>query len=596
MRGAVDHRPGPTWWAVVVSVFAVQTATVVVLTSRNYFFMEDFRFLVELRDGPIDAELLGYDVFGHFVPGLALGNHLFAQAFGASWTAASVVILAFQLGGSVAFLRLLIALHGRTWWLPGALAAFAFSVVMLYNSVWWAATWTMGATTVCGISAWGCAQRYANTRRARHLVSLTVMSALSFSFFEKSVVLCVYVGLFALIVGSLDERQSWGQRLRDSMAIWPVWVILAVVASIDLAFYAAGGYHEGRIEPPSLALTGEYLLRALPEGSFTTVLGVVHPSVGPPGPQWLLPALTTTFFVLVMVWTSRRSKLAARTWLWFLACASVSLGFVALGRLAPLGVEMTAHILRYQVETNYLLLVALTIAVPAALGTLAHDVRTRLGRLRGVIAVGVVIALLPGWIASMRVISETGPGRTSDEYFRALRGGDTPPGPFLEHPVPGWIVPAFQYPWNMASVIFPLVNPLAVTTTDPRGSYLITYDGSFRELELRYLYGPARTAWCVGPELTALTLATGMQSPRQPEWAPLLVVIDHVTEGKATLTFVGKDQDGAPTTAGGMLNSVFVAEGRGRLAFPTTVALSEVGLTVEGARVCINQFGIAVAR
>ncbi|QBX55613.1 hypothetical protein EXE58_09210 [Nocardioides seonyuensis] len=596
MTGAVDHRPGKTWWAAVVSVFVVQAATVVVLTSRNYFFMEDFRFLVQLREGPIDAELLGYDVFGHFVPGLALGNHLFAQAFGASWTAASVVILAFQLGGSVAFLRLLIALHGRTWWLPGALAAFALSVVMLYSSVWWAATWTMGATTVCAVSAFGCAQRYFNTRRRRHLLSLAVMAALSFSFFEKSVVLCVYVGLFALVVGKLDERESWRQRLRGALAVWPVWLTLGTLASIDLALYFAGGHHENLSEPPPLALTGEYLLRALPEGSFTTVLGVVHPSVGPPGPQWLVPATTTTLFVLIMAWTSWRSRLAARAWLWFLACALVSVGFVALGRLGTLGVDMTAQMLRYQVETNYLVLVALTIAVPAALHTLAHGARARLWHLRGVIAVGVVIALVPGWIASVRVISETGPGRTADEYFAALRTGGPPPGPFLEYPVPAWIVPAFQYPWNMSSVIFPLVNPRAETTTDPRGSYVVTYDGTVREVALDYLYGPAKTAWCGGPEPAAITLVTGMQSPRQPDWDPLLVVVDHVAEGRATVSFTGKDENGTPTSAAGMLGSVFVVEGRGRLAFPTTVALSEVVLFVEGVRVCIERFGIAVAR
>ncbi|QBX55614.1 hypothetical protein EXE58_09215 [Nocardioides seonyuensis] len=589
-------RPGRAWWAGVAAVFIVQALTVAALTKRSYFFAEDFRFLAELHDGPIDADLLGYNVFGHFVPGLALGNHLFSQAFGTSWTAASVVILLFQLGGSIAFLRLLLALHGPEWWVPWATAAFSLSVVMLNNAVWWAATWTMGATTVCAVSAFGCAQRYFNTRRRRHLLSLAVMAALSFSFFEKSVVLCVYVGLFVLFVGGMSERETWAQRFRTALSVWPVWVVLAVVASIDLAIYQLGPYSESRSAPPGASLTAEYMLRALPEGSFTSVFGIVLPSVDPPGPSWLVPLVTSTILLLLIGWTSRRSRLAGRAWLWFLVCALVSHGFVALGRLSVLGVEQTAHMLRYQVDTNYLLLVTLTIALSAAVRTLAEDTRARLHGARAKIAAGLVLVLLPGWAASVRAISEDSPGRDADVYFSALRADGTPPKPFLDVPVPDWVVPANQYPWNMPSRIFEQIDPGAETTVDPRGARAIAIDGKVHDVELQPLHGPVRSKVCLDPSPIAVSLVDGMQMPQQPVWDPLMVVVDYVARGSGRVVFTGQDPSGQPVLAGGTLQSDYTVEGAGRVAFPTTVALSELGVVVEGARVCFRSFGIAVVR
>lgn len=587
-------RPGRAWWSGVAAVLALQALTVAVLTKRSYFFAEDFRFLAELHDGPIDADLLGYNVFGHFVPGLALGNHLFSQAFGTSWTAAAVVILLIQLGGSVAFLRLLVALHGPTWWVPWATAVFSLSVVMLNNAVWWAAMWTMGATTACAVSAFGCAQRYINTRRRRHLVSLAVMAALSFSFFEKSIVLCVYIGLFALIVGGMSERESWAERVRRALAVWPIWVILATVASIDLALYVLGGYAEQRSPAPSAGLTTEYLLRALPEGSFTTVLGIAHPSVDPPGPVWLVPALATATFITLIACTSWRSGLARRSWLWFLACAMVSLGFVALGRLTVIGVDLSVHMLRYQVETNYLLLVACSIAVPAAVSRLNERNRARVSRRRAAIVTTMVVVLLPGWAASIWRISEDSPGRDADVFFSALRAPGAPAKPFLDYPVPEWIVPSLQFPWNMPSLLYPRIEADARITNDPRGARVITYDGKVRDVRLRHLYGPARTNACIDPAAAAVTLVNGMQSPEQPVWDPLLVVVDYAAEGSAHLVFTGRDSQGQPVPAGGALPSSFVVEGEGRLAFPTTIALSEVSVAVEGAPTCVHSISIAV--
>ena len=82
--------------------------------------------------------------------------------------------------------------------------------------------------------------------------------------------------------------------------------------------------------------------------------------------------------------------------------------------------------------------------------------------------------------------------------------------------------------------------------------------------------------------------------PVQPAWDPLVVVVDYAVRGTADVTFVGQDQQGAEVLAGGTLPSQFRLEGRGRIAFPSSVALSTVGLATQGARVCVRAFSIAV--
>ena len=149
-------------------MLAVQFVVVGYLLRNSYFFAEDFTFLALYQDVPVSADLLRTSIFGHLVPGFILINKFFGAWFGADWGVAAIATLAVQLGGTVAFARLLLALVGRrTWWVVWLTAAFGLSLVVLNTAPWWAATWTMQITMVAAVSAWGCALRYARTRNWR---------------------------------------------------------------------------------------------------------------------------------------------------------------------------------------------------------------------------------------------------------------------------------------------------------------------------------------------------------------------------------------------------------------------------------------------
>ena len=187
----------------------LQLAVVTYLVSRSYFFSEDFTFLEIYRDTPVTADLLRTSIFGHLVPGFILVQKYFGDWFGANWTLAAFATVAVQLGGTVAFARMLLALVGRrAWWTLWLTAAFGLSVVVLNTAPWWAATWTMQITLAAAVSSWGCALRYERTRNWRYLVSLAVMYLVSVAFFEKAIVTSAYLGLFILFVGTRD-RDGW---------------------------------------------------------------------------------------------------------------------------------------------------------------------------------------------------------------------------------------------------------------------------------------------------------------------------------------------------------------------------------------------------
>lgn len=581
--------PARTFWLAVAAVWAVQMYASVYLLRHSFFFADDFIYLDLFDDLPINGELLGRSIFGHMVPALILVQKAFGTWFGANWTAAALATLALQLGGSVAFVRLMTALHGRAWFVPLACAGFSCSVVMLNNVPWWSAVWTMGATVICAISAWGCATRYANTRQLRYLASMAVMFTLSVTFFEKSLALAAYIGLFVLFVGQRMEVESWGERIRYALRLWPVWAVMAVIGVVDLAFYFRGTYLDEAGPAAAAKVTAEYVARSLPEGAFTSLFGIAYPTVTLPGPDVLTPIAATVVLLAVIAWTGWRSALARRVWVWFLICAVVSHLLVARGRLGLMDVEQVVYMLRYQVDATYLLLVALSIAVPAAMHTTAART-ARPARLLAVSAVAPLVLSLV-WVPSVRGLSETSPGRAADAYFAPVRGDKAPERPFLELPMPEGVVGSTFYPWNMASHVL-AQYPGVEVTTDPRGAIRIAEPGRIVPVRFDQLTAPSPRSCALPGQGEAIVLA----APEMvvPTSGPLMLVADFTSRGSSSVTLAASTPEGEVPVSGGSIHEL---AGRGRIALPLPGPIAQVRIAVQaGDKVCLRQARLATLR
>jgi hypothetical protein len=521
-------------------VLLVQLAASLYLLRGSYFFAEDFYFLQTYADRPVSAELLRTSIFGHLIPGYILLQKCFGSWFGADWGLASLVTLGVQLGGTIAFARLLLALVGRrTWWTVWLTAAFGLSVVVLNTAPWWAATSTMQITMVAAISAWGCTLRYAATGAWRHLLSLAVMYTVSVAFFEKSIATSLYLGLFVLLVGTQGD-EPFRARRRRALRLWPAWTIIAVVTLADLAVYVTGPYLDEAGPAAALGVQAEYLARSLPEGAFPTLIGSVYPESTIPGPHLLTVVVATAVCLGVVAWTSLRSRLAVRVWVWYFVVILFSQALVARGRLGLIDVDTVVHNLRYQGDAVYLFLIGLAVALPAAVRASGGSTRRR----ASIAAVAAPLLALPLWVQSVHSISADTPGRVSRDYFAALRSGDLPEDTrFLDLPAPGWIVPPAMYPGNMARVIYPVVRPGVRITDDPDGASWVRPDGSVGPLVLSDLTPPTTAPTCVprGAAVEILKPPTDQLDQYPP---PVLLALHYTVEGdraQSVQLYVGRN-------------------------------------------------------
>ena len=564
------------------AVLTVQLVTCLWLLSRSYFTQEDFGELQAYHQRPFGAELLKTSVFGHLMPGLILVERIVGGWFRGSWVAASAFTCLVQLGGTIAFTRVLLALHGRRWWLPWPVAAFALGVVGLNTVSWWAATLAPQVAVATSISAVGCALRFDATRRLRHLASLLVMFALAVAFFEKSVLVSAYLGIFVLLVGPGAPSEGWRERWHRVVTLWPVWLVLGVVSALDLAVYFHGAYLDEAGGGAGVGRTTGYLARALPEGVFTSLIGAARPVSSLPGPGWLTPLVATTVALAVVAFTCLRSTLACRAWLWFAITAALSQVLVARGRLGLQGTAAVVSELRYQVDPAWLFLLALSVALPAAGRTLGPRTRRRV-----VLTVAALPALaLPLWLHSVHALSTHAPGAYARHYLAELRGNDLPAdAAFLDLAVPDRLVPAPMRPWNLASTVYPVARHDVRITHDPTGALWVAPDGTVGPVRLEDVSSPSRLGCVTGGNGLVPVTTDGLTSAETRP--PLLVAVHYRSTSPASVVaLVGPAGD--PASA--RFDPPVPVDGTGDLALPVAPAPGDaVYLAVTGADpVCLE--------
>lgn len=578
---------GPGFWPALLAVLVVQTVASCYLLRQSYFFAEDFTFLQLFASDDLDYDTATRVIFGHLIPGFVVVNKFLGLWFGPSWLAASIVTLVVQLGGTLAFARLVHALAGRTWWLPIATAAFGCSVVNLTTVPWWGATMTIQAALTMCVATWASAIAYARDLRLRHLATLALSYAVALAFWEKSLATCAYLGLFVLIVGVRARDDSWGARLRECLRLWPVWLILTVLSVIDLAIYLTGEYLDAAGESPTLGHTAEYFGREFVDAVSPAMLGIAPVSLS----GWVAstaPWVCAGIVLGVMVWSLRRSTIARRAWLWWVVAFVISQSFVARGRLGLLTIEQLTHDLRYSLDAVMLLLVAAVVALPAAAGAASWSRRSRGGA--AVAAAGLAVLAL--WVNSVLAIGEATPGHLSRTYFAALRTQQVPADVrLLDIAVPGSVIPPPQAPWNRMSRIAPLLQPGVTITDDPTDASMIRIDGSIAPFSLIPRPGAASHPGCT-TKREPLTVLTASQPP--DSFHPPVVTFSYDSARRGSLALEAVTPSGT-TGLRGTGKPLRIGAGTGALA-SVVVPVDWTAITVRslsGERVCIDdiQYG-----
>jgi hypothetical protein len=196
-----------------------------------------------------------------------------------------------------------------------------------------------------------------------------------------------------------------------------------------------------------------------------------------------------------------------------------------------MGSEAVVTNLRYQVDPAWLFLVALAVAGPAAARTVGPRARLRIA-VAGALA---PLLVLPLWVQTLHSISTDSPGTASRAYFSVLRDGDLPDGAaFLDLAVPGYVVPAPMYPWNLASTVYPVVRPGVTTTHDPDGALWVAPDGSVGPVGLADVSTPTSPG-CIGTGHPPVEVVPPDAAARAGVGPPLLLALHHEADGDASV-------------------------------------------------------------
>jgi hypothetical protein len=472
----------------VAGLLAVQGLLTAWVASHSFFFADDLLYGSILTTEPLSLELLTRSWFGHLVPGFIALDWAFLHTFGLSWTAATAVIVAVQLAGTLAVIRLLGAIRGRSWTNLGVAAVVGLSLSVTTQSLWWGAVVTNLIPLAASVATLGCFVRWVRRGRVHHLLAMAVMFGTAVAFYEKSVLTAAYVGLLSLLV--LDAGLPWRERWANTLRRWPAWLVLALVAGADLGVYLTGEYMVEAGPAPGLRQLGGFLLLSFPEGLVPSLFGF-QPGALPAGLGPLVLLVANAVVLAVVVLSSLRSRAALQAWLFFGLAYLLNQGVLGRGRVSMLGVHM-GTVLRYQLENVVLFGIALSVALPVLVDAARRTAPA--GRRWRWAGATVVVALVAGvalpWTHSLRAEMTYSAGAAARSYVDTLRTSyavqqERDPGlGFLRGDiVPNWVLYGAMAPFNRFDRVLPQVIPDVPFVADATRVLTVSEDGTVRPAE-----------------------------------------------------------------------------------------------------------------
>lgn len=472
----------------VAGLLALQGLLAAWVASHSFFFADDLLYGSILTTEPLSLGLLTRSWFGHLVPGFIALDWAFLRTVGLSWASATAVIVAVQVGGTLAVVRLLSAVRGRAWSNLVVAAVVSLSLSVTTQSLWWGAVVTNLIPLAASVATLGCFARWVQRGNLRHLLAMAVMFGIAVAFYEKSVLTAAYVGLLSLLV--LDAGLPWRQRWVNTLRRWPAWLVLALIAGTDLGVYVTGEYMVEAGPAPGLRQLGEFLLLSLPEGLVPGLFGF-QPAALPEGFGPVVLVLTNAVVLAVVVLSSLRSRPALQAWVFFGLAYLLNQVVLGRGRVSMLGVHM-GTVLRYQLENVVLFGVALTVALPVLV-----EVTRRIapaGRWWRCAAAAVAALMVAGlvlpWAHSLRAEVTYSPGAATRTYVDNLRTSyaaqrDRTPGlGFLRGDiVPNWVLYGAMAPFNRFDRVLPQLLPEAPFVGDAERVLTVSEEGLVRQAE-----------------------------------------------------------------------------------------------------------------
>lgn len=416
----------------------------------------------------LDPAYLASTPTGELMPGgLALQWQL-AHAFPMDHAPIALALILGQAAALVLFALLALELWGRRRLAVVPVALVAVSPAALTAGASWSnALGLLPFQIALTVLLLGAA-RWWRTGRLGWLIAGVVLWMPSLAFGSAALV----VPLLALLLvpalaGDLRVRTALASALRRG---WPAWLLAAaatvayVVASVRLDAWPARSL-------PEVSQAADVLARGVTTALAPTVVGgpldwvpagAATAFAAPPG--WLVLVAAELLIVLV-VWSSARSRPARRAWVWAAVCLVLDVLLAVTGPLAqasPLFVQTLTLTAQSAVP--------LAVAVGFGLAGIAPDAAALLRRtgnlrpaaaLRTLGAVAVILLVVTSTVSTSRY-REIVRANDTQAYVAAARESlaAAADGPTLiDQAVPGRMVSPLRFPYNQASYVLAPLQP-----------------------------------------------------------------------------------------------------------------------------------------
>jgi hypothetical protein len=209
-----------------------------IFLSHFYFWQDDFHFLELALRSPFSWGYLSFTEAGHFLPGAFAITWAVARISLYNWPLASAVTVVMLAGADLAALRLLRTLFGNRPAILIPLAVYLLCPLTLPNIRWWDTAIEALPLQIAMFMALNAQVHYVRTRRFRHAVAAAAWLLFGLVFFEKSLVLPLF--LLGVTSGFLIDGPWPSAIIRCLVSYWRGWALqLAVLVGYLVVFAAA---------------------------------------------------------------------------------------------------------------------------------------------------------------------------------------------------------------------------------------------------------------------------------------------------------------------------------------------------------------------
>ncbi|MGX7825465.1 hypothetical protein ACTG9Q_10265 [Actinokineospora sp. 24-640] len=555
--------------------FALHATTVL----SGYFWQDDFAIIQRAAAAvPYDPAYLFQDYNGHLAPGVFLLAWLATAISPLNHTVAVLPVLAMHAGALLAFWRLLVVCFGARRAVLVPFAAFAFSPIVLFSTLWWAFAVQMVPVLLTMAAALDCHVRHLRTGRRGYAIGAVLWLVAGLAFYEKAILVpALLFAVTALLAPSGAEALSWAWR--EHRKLWFGYgALIACYALVYLILVSV---------PPALGTptmdTAEFVRRAVVDTLLPGLFGGPWPGDAV-GMTWADPAAAVRVAVglaavaVVAGGIARSRRRAVLAWAALGGYLAVDLVLVATARLPQFGVLIGS-------DPRFL---ADAVPVAVLMGAFAYlppGERAERGR-RAVVPAAALTALTALFAVSATVaalsLATAVPFTAARDYVANVRSAlqARPDLPVFDSHVPNDMMVTWGFGHDARVSRLTALLPVRARFDQPAETlHMFDTTGTPRPVEgvlapVAAEPGPvAGCGWAVTGELTAVPLTEAVSGK-------LVVLIGYYTAdaGEVSVSVAGAEQ------------LVRVEAGVHRLSLVVDGAFSRIDLrrTTPAAAVCVD--------